>query len=114
MQIENLDKFTNIQLLDEIESRINSKLEDFSDAEIEEEYAARYLCEHRQKLEDYGDGEIIQEVITRGLEDDILDYNVKEMCEKILFALNTNKDIPRQLIVELVQNVTGKIYVSKN
>ena len=86
-------------------------LEDFSDEEIEAEYEARYLgdADADAKIEDFGDDEIIQEIAARGLEDDILDYNVKEICEKILFALNTNKDIPRPMIVELVQNVTGKI-----
>lgn len=88
----------------------NKQLEDFSDEEIEAEYEARYLGEHEvnAKIEDFGDDEIIQEIAARGLEDDILDYNVKEMCESILFALNTNKDV-RPMVVELVQNVTGKI-----
>lgn len=89
----------------------NKQLEDFSDEEIEAEYESRYLGEHEvnAKIEDFGDDEIIQEIAARGLEDDILEYTAKEVCESILLLLNSNKDVPRQLIVELIQNVTGKI-----
>ena len=86
----------------------NKLLEDFSDDEIELEYDARYLGSTDTKIEDIDDCELVDEITRRGLEDDILDYNIKELCESILFALNTNKDT-RPMIVELVQNVTGKI-----
>ena len=86
----------------------NKLLEDFTDEEIAEEYEARYLGDVDAKIEDFDDCELVDEITRRGLEDDILDYNVKEMCENILFALNTNKDT-RPMIVELIQNITGKI-----
>jgi hypothetical protein len=84
-----------------------SDLDDFTDDEIERE------CDHRgidllcvDKLEDYGDCEIQEEYDSRGLNE--FNDEIKELCEKLLFALHTNKET-RHLIVEFVQNITGKI-----
>ena len=108
MQNDSLDHCSDAELKQEIIARgIDKQLEDFSDADIEEEFDARYLT-RASSIEDVDDCELVDEITRRGLEDDILDYNRKELCENILFALNTNKDT-RQMIVELVQNVTGKI-----
>lgn len=84
-----------------------SDLDDFSDYDIQEECYARGIelaCD--ASLNDYGDSEIQEEYDSRGLNE--FNDEVRELCDNLLLALNLNKET-RHLIVEFVQNVTGKI-----
>lgn len=109
MQNDSLDHCSDADLEQEIKDRgLEKQLEDFSDADIAEEYESRDLGETVISLWEADDWDLLNEIRDRGLEDEILDYDIKESCESILSKLNTGQDV-RSLIVELVQNVTGKI-----